>query len=479
MSPSKVSTVDFATFHNTVNGEHRGGKTVYQGINPATREQLWDTPVATKQDLDDAVSAAQQAFPAWSATSLEERREKVKGFADALRSYADELAELLMKEAGKPRMFAKMEAGGAPALLDYNAQCEIPVEKQSYDDKEIITRYIPMGIVGAICPWNFPIVLSVGKMAPALVTGNCIIVKPSPFTPYTALKIVEIGQQFFPPGVLQALGGDAQLGPQMTLHPGIQKISFTGSIATGKKVAEACAKTLKRVTLELGGNDASIVLPDVDIQKTAPEVITGAFFNSGQVCVASKRLYVHASIYNEFVAAMAAHAKNVLKIGPSFEEGVMLGPVQNEMQFDRVKGFFEDKDSKGYKYLTGGEVKKTKGYFVEPTIVDNPPDDSRIVVEEPFGPIVPVLKWTDEEEVIRRANDTNTGLGACVWSSDVDHAIKVAEKIEAGSVWINSFERPDFRAFFSGHKESGLGGEYGPRGLLAYCNTQAIHVNKK
>lgn len=262
---------------------------------------------------------------------------------------------------------------------------KIPQERIEDDEKVITTRYMPLGVVGAICPWNFPLILSIGKIIPAVLTGCTIIVKPSPFTPYTSLKAIELAQEIFPPGVIQVLGGDDKLGPMLTAHPGIAKISFTGSIATGKRIMEACAKTLKRVTLELGGNDASIVFPDVDIEKVAPELVMGAFQNSGQVCVATKRIYIHEKIYKPMVEAMAKAAAN-LKVGSPDEEGVMLGPIQNAMQFDRVKGFFADSKSKGYKFAAGGpDVAASKGYFIQPTIIDNPPNDSRIIAEEPFG----------------------------------------------------------------------------------------------
>ena len=358
-------------------------------------------------------------------------------------------------------------------------------------------------------------ILSLGKVVPALLTGNCIIVKPSPFTPYSTLKAIEIAQEVYEPGIVQAIGGDDKLGPMFTAHPGIAKISFTGSIATGKKIMAACAPTLKRVTLELGGNDASIILPDVDIKKTAPEVVMGAFQNSGQVCVATKRIYIHESIYAEFLAEMVNFVKTI-KVGEP-DSGSLLGPVQNSMQYERVKGFFEDTKAKGYKVAVGADtVEKSNGFFVTPTIIDNPPNDSRIIAEEPFGPIVPTQPWSDEEEVIRRANNTNTGLGACVWGADssffltsllfltlplplpsipsgvlrfppltcstgrdVAHAESIAQRLEAGSVFVNSWEKPTPQAIFGGHKESGIGGEWGTQGLLAYCNPHVIHTYKQ
>jgi len=261
-----------------------------------------------------------------------------------------------------------MEVGGVAGFIGYHTTLDLPTESFSDDEKTVYTEYSPLGVCAAICPWNFPLILSVGKVAPALITGNTIIIKPSPFTPYTALKFTELAQQVFPPGVIQVLGGNNELGAEMCKHPDIAKISFTGSIATGKKVMETSAKTLKRVTLELGGNDASIILPDVDIKKVAPEVVMGAFQNSGQVCVATKRIYIHESIYKEFVEEMVNFTKTV-KVGNPDDGDNLLGPVQNKMQYDRVKGFFEDSKSKGYKFAVGEpDISASKGYFIQPAI---------------------------------------------------------------------------------------------------------------
>lgn len=264
----------------------------------------------------------------------------------------------------------------------------------------------------------------------------------------------------------------------LTQHPDVAKISFTGSIATGKKVMEASAKTLKRVTLELGGNDASIILPDVDIKKVAPEVVMGAFQNSGQVCVATKRIYIHESIYKEFLEEMVNFVKTV-KVGNPMDGDNLMGPVQNSMQFEKVKTYFQDSKAKGYKFAVGEpDVNPAKGFFVQPTIIDNPPNDSKIITEEPFGPIVPTQPWSDLDEVIARANDTNTGLGGCVWGKDINKAMEVAKRMEAGSVFVNSWEKPTPQAIFGGHKESGIGGEWGKTGLLAFCNAHVMHVYK-
>lgn len=279
---------------------------------------------------------------------------------------------------------AEWETKGVAGFFDHHLALTLPEEREEDAEKVMLTRYTPLGVVGAICPWNFPIVLSLGKLIPALLTGNCIIIKPSPYTPYTTLKCVELAQDIFEPGVVQCIGGDDKLGPMLTAHPGIAKISFTGSIATGKKIMAACAPTLKRVTLELGGNDASIVLPDVDVKKIAPELVMGAFQNTGQVCVATKRIYIHEDIYKEMLEEMVNFVKTI-KIGDP-ASGAMLGPIQNKMQYEKVKDMFKDTKDKGYKFAVGAQdVADGKGFFIQPTIIDNPPNDSRIIQEEPFG----------------------------------------------------------------------------------------------
>lgn len=327
-------------------------------------------------------------------------------------------------------------------------------------------------------PWNFPLILAIGKVVPALLTGNAVIIKPSPFTPYTGLKIVEMMQPLFAPGLVQALVGDDKLGADMCTHPGIAKISFTGSTATGKKIMAACAGSLKRVTLELGGNDACIILPDVDIGEVAPKVVMGAFLNSGQVCIATKRIYIHESIYKSFRDEMVKYA-NTIKVGHPDDGGNLLGPIQNAMQYQKVRDLFADCGAKGFKFVVGKpDIVPDKGFFVPPAIIDNPPDDSCIVVEEPFGPIAPIQPWSDIDEVVARANDTKSGLGACVWGKDVEKAATIARRLDVGSVFINSCAKISPQAVFGGHKESGIGVEGGVVGLLAYTNALVVHPYK-
>ncbi|KAI8170011.1 putative aldehyde dehydrogenase FUS7 [Colletotrichum sp. SAR 10_70] len=421
-------------FVQIINGKASRTEKSRNGINPANLTAKAEVPVATREDLDLAVAAAKDAFKTWSKVPYEDRKKAVLAYADAVDSYRTQFRDLLISEQGKPIPQADAETDAAISWIRGMAGISLPEDVvEDNDHRTIITRWTPLGVVGAIVPWNFPLLLATGKIAPALLTGNVIIVKPSPFTPYCGLKLVELAQQFFPPGVVQSLSGDDDLGPWLTSHTGIDKISFTGSTTTGKLVMQSASKTLKRVTLELGGNDPAIVFPDVDVDKVAEKVAFFAFLNSGQ----------------------------------------------NSMQYERVKTFFSDIESQGWKVAVGGNIEKSQGYFITPTIIDRPPEKSRLVVEEPFGPIVPLLSWSSEDEVISRANDTSMGLGASVWTNDLKKAAEVAKQIQAGNVWINTHFDLSPLAPFGGHKESGIGTEWGANGLKAFCNNQTLFLNKQ
>ncbi|KAM0270463.1 hypothetical protein ACHAQH_009404 [Verticillium albo-atrum] len=479
-----MADAQFTTFGNLINGELRSSDSVTQGTNPSDRQPLWDVPLANKQDLEDAVSAARDAFLSWKTTTWEERSRLILAARDVLQANQQQMAVLLTKEVGKPIEFANIEIEHSGNFLKFNAELPQPEEKIIQDDESLrlSIRQQPVGVVAAICPWNFPLVLAIGKIATALMAGSCIIVKPSPFTPYSVLKFAELTKHLFPRGVFQVLNGGNDLGPWMCSHPGVDKITFTGSTATGKKIMANAAETLKTITLELGGNSASIVCGDVNPKIVAPQVAMGSFFNSGQYCLASKRIYVHESIYDEFLAEMVNIVKS-WKVGPTsgLEEGIMLGPVQNEMQYGIVHSFFSEVVDNGYKFALGGAIPgpaDAENFVVPPAIIDNPPDDSLVVKGEAFGPIVPVLKWSTDDEVLKRVNNTLTGLGGSVWSSDLARARSMAEKIESGTIWINSFEKPLPQAHLKGYKESGVGGEWGQEGLGAYLKPQVIHSYK-
>lgn len=467
--------MDFdSAYRMTIGGELIESDRRIQVINPANGQVFAEAPNCSVAELDRAVSEARSAFPAWRNTPISERQRLIAAAADLLEAHAADLGRLFTREQGRPVEGAIAEVGIGVAWLRAYAAMQPPVHRVDSGDGQIIeTRYVPLGVVGAISPWNFPVNLSIWKIAPALLAGNTIVLKPSPFAPLCMLKIGELLNSVFPPGVLNIITGDDDLGPLMTAHHGFAKISFTGSTATGKKVMEAASKDLKRVTLELGGNDAAIVLPDADVDEVAARIFYGAFFNSAQICIATKRLYIHEDIYDRMRDKLLEIAR-ATKVGDGSEQGTDLGPIQNRRQFERVTELIEDARASGLVLLEGSAVPQ-QGYFVPVTLVDNPPENSRVVREEAFGPVLPLLRFSDIEDVIARANDSEYGLAGAVWSSDIEKAKDVARHLETGTVWINSnlMLRPDVP--FAGHKQSGFGVENGIEGLLEYMAPQAVY----
>ncbi|KAH9880428.1 hypothetical protein IAQ61_000719 [Plenodomus lingam] len=474
---AKFEPLDWKTFRNVINGKLESTKQTRHSTNPATGEDGPEVPVSTREDVDRACEAATEAGKSWSKVPWDERRKALEAYADALEEEKENFSQMLTSEQGKPLMFARAELDASVHWIRSICKLSIPEETYDEENKTIVVRYVPLGVAVGIVPWNFPMHLAVGKIAPALLTGCTMIVKPSPFTPAGGLKLVELAQRFFPPGVLQALSGGDDLGPMLTSHPVPAKISFTGSTFTGKKVMESASKTLKRVTLELGGNDPALVFDDVDVDEVAKKIATLSFLNSGQICLALKRIFVQESIADKFLQALVRETE-AFKVGPGNQPDVFLGPVQNSMQYERVKGFISDIEKENWKVATGGKVPSGPGYFITPTIIERPDSKSRIVVEEPFGPIVPFLTFTDEADAIAQANNTPMGLGASVWSKNIERANRVARNIEAGSVWVNTHLELDPRVPFGGHKESGVGAEWGVGGLKSYCNAQALYLGK-
>lgn len=468
--------MDFNTdYRMLIGGELVSSPATIDVINPATGVSFANAPNCTREQLDLTVQIAMEAFKSWRSTPISKRQRCLLAAADLLEANASELSRLFTREQGRPTDGAIAEIGIGVTWLRAYAAMEPPVHVvDSGDGQWVETRYVPLGVVGAISPWNFPVNLSIWKIAPALLAGNTLVLKPSPYTPLCMLKIGELFQKVFPAGVLNIISGDDDLGPMMTSHPGFAKISFTGSTATGKKVLEAAAKDLKRVTLELGGNDAAIVLPDVDVEGVAQSIFFGAFFNTSQICVATKRLYIHAEIYDRMRDQLAMIAEQAT-VGDGSEQGTVLGPIQNERQYQRVTGLLKDARDTGLTLIEGAAVPQT-GYFVPVTLVDNPPENSRVVQEEAFGPILPLLKFNDIDEVIERANASEYGLAGSVWSADVEAAKSIARRLETGTVWINQnlVLRPDVP--FAGHKQSGFGVENGLEGLLEYMAPQAVYV---
>ncbi|KAI0175012.1 Aldehyde/histidinol dehydrogenase [Pestalotiopsis sp. NC0098] len=467
--------IPFDSYHNVINNELTSTAKTTHSLCPSNEEPLPEVPVSTQEDVNRAVAAAKAAFPAWKKLSQDERAAYLEKFGAAIEANKEELTVTLGKEVGKPPQAAGFEMFLVGALVQGTAALRLKDETVIDDeDRTAIVRHVPLGVGVGIVPWNFPLALGIGKLAPALMAGNTYIWKPSPFTPYASLKIAEIGAKVFPPGVFQALSGDESLGPQLTGHPDVAKVSFTGSVETGKRVMAACAGTLKRVTLELGGNDAAIVCDDVDIDAVVAKIGFLSFVHCGQICMNIKRIYVHENIYDKFLAALVALVKT-FKQGDHEDPEAFFGPVQNKMQHDKLQAFYSQIGKQGWKTALGGEPgpKSGKGFYMPPTIIDNPSDDSTIVTDEPFGPIVPVLKWSGEDEVIRRANDTKLGLGGSVWSKDVPRAQRMAQQLEAGSIWVNTHFELAPNVPFGGHKESGMGMDWGIVGLQGWTNAQA------
>jgi acyl-CoA reductase-like NAD-dependent aldehyde dehydrogenase len=457
-----------------INGRLEDGDQTMDVINPATEEVFAVCPRASKGQLDKAVAAAKAAFPGWSKTPIEERKKALLAIAERIQSKAPELARILTQEQGKPLADATGEVYGAAAFFQYFASLDLPVKiVEDSEGRKVEVRRKPLGVIGAIVPWNFPLILMAFKVPSALLSGNTVVLKPAATTPLSTLKLCEYIADLLPSGVLNVIADANDLGGELTKHPDVRKISFTGSTATGKKVMAGAADSLKRVTLELGGNDAGIVLDDVDPKTAAPKIFQSAFQNSGQVCIAMKRLYVHESIYDSMCDELVSLAKAAV-IGDGLQQGTQLGPLQNKMQFEKVKDLIADAARHG-RVMAGGDVPE-KGFFIRPTIVRDITDGTRLVDEEQFGPVLPVIKYSDPEDALARANASPYGLGGSIWSADLNRAHALAERMDAGTVWINKHLDLAPHIPFGGAKQSGLGAELGEEGLAEFTQLQVINI---
>lgn len=447
-------------------------------INPATGEVVGRSPLAGGADVDAAIAAADSAFRSWRHDEAA-RRQALKSAAAALRGSAGDIAAILTAEQGKPLSNSTLEIEFAAMSFDYYADLDVFPEVLLDSEKlRVEVRRVPLGVTVGITPWNFPISLAAQKIAPALLAGNTMVLKPSPYTPLSTLKLVEVLNGVLPAGVLNSVAGDESVGPLLTEHVVPRKLTFTGSVATGRRIAVAAASTFKRLTLELGGNDAAIVLPGTDLSRAAMRIFWGAFINNGQTCSAIKRLYVHERQQADVVDALAAIARKT-PVGDPTLDTTLLGPINNRPQLDRVSDLVDRAVQDGARVVVGGSRIDGPGYFYEPTIITDVAEDAAIVAEEQFGPVLPVLTYRDVDDAVDRANDSDFGLGGSVWGPEVETAADIAARLACGVSWVNSHVALEAWQPFGGVKSSGIGVESGVEGYRGFTDSQTLRVPQR
>lgn len=462
-------------FKLLIDGQLVAGAGTLPVINPATGEPFADCPRADGAQLELAVAAARRAFPAWGACDHEVRHAALSKLADAMEARFGEFAQLLTLEQGKPLSQAEFEVGGAIAAFRHFGAQKLSAQTLVEEPNSLVTeQYAPLGVVVCITPWNFPLILQSIKVAVALSTGNTVVAKPAPTTPLTTLLLGECAATTLPPGVFNTLVDANDLGTALSGHPDVAKISFTGSTATGRKIMSSAAPTLKRLTLELGGNDAAIVLDDVDLDELAPKIFQAATYNAGQVCMAAKRIYVPQAMVSGLCDRLVAIAEATV-VGDGMDPATQIGPIQNRIQFQKLLDLSADTQTVGT-VLTGGAQLNRPGYFIQPMIARDLPETSRLVQEEQFGPLIPVLGYDSIDEAIARANASEFGLSGTVWGTDLDRATAVAGRIETGTVWINKHLDLRFDVPFGGVKQSGIGREQGDVGMKEFVSTRIVSI---
>ncbi|WP_280506997.1 aldehyde dehydrogenase family protein [Nocardia flavorosea] len=454
-------------------------------VDPATGAVFARVARGEAADVDRAVAAARAAFETgpWPRMKPKERAAALWRLGDLLLADAAEMGRIETLDQGKP--YAIAQAGDVPTaagLFHYMSGYATKIEGETIPISapgryHTYTRREPLGVVGLIVPWNFPLVITSWKVAPALAAGNTVVLKPAEATPLSALRLAALALEAgIPPGVLNVVNGyGSSVGAALAAHPGVDKVSFTGSTATGRKILDAAGGNLKRVTLELGGKSANIVFPDADLGKAITGSADAIFFNAGQACAAGSRLYVHNSVYDEFVSGLVEQTKRI-RVGDGFDPQTQIGPVASREHFDRVNAYL-DAGSREGTILTGGRRIGDAGYFVEPTVIADAAPDARVTCEEIFGPVVVVDRFTSEDDVVRAANDTRYGLAAGIWTSRVGTAHRVAERLRAGTVWVNTYGVFDPSMPFGGMKESGWGREMGHEVLHDYTDVKTVCVD--
>lgn len=454
--------------------------TTFLSLNPSTLEVIGEVTNTSREEIDAKIEKARKAQKLWSARSDAERKEILLKVAEALQQNSKELAEWITREQGKPLNGpgANFEMQACVGWTQVPASLDLPEEIVFEDEtrKDILYRN-PIGVVAAIAPWNWPLMIAIWQIIPSLRMGNAVIIKPSEYTTFCSLEMIKVINTVLPEDILQVITGRGEVGGYLTSHPEIGKIMFTGSIATGRKVIEASVKNMAHLTLECGGNDAGIILPGLDVSKHIDNIFWGAFLNMGQTCACLKRLYVHEDDYENVVKALADYSSNI-PMGNGSDETNVLGPIQNKMQYDKIQDLIRDAENIGADFVFTGQKPDLEGYFIPVTLIGNVDNGDRIVDEEQFGPVLPIIKYKTLEEAISKANDSETGLGASVWSDDLDEAQKVAAQLEAGTVWINQHGAINPFVPFGGVKQSGYGVEFGIEGLKAVTVPKIISIKK-
>lgn len=451
----------------------------FEVVDPATRDRAATVAEAGPEGVDRAVSAAAEALPEWRAMPPSDRGRLLGDVANAIRANLDELARIETIENGRPIGLSKLLITGAAGYFDYYAGIPDKLDGDSIPvpgDRLDYTKHEPLGVTGHIVPWNVSLKLGARSIAPALACGNTVVAKPSPEAPVSLLRFAEIAEEAgLPEGVLNVVPGDgSNTGAAVTGHPDVRGVAFTGSRATGKTVLRAAADRIAPVSAELGGKSPSVVFPDADLERAVGGTVR-SFANSGQVCYAPTRVFVHEDIYDPFVDSLVGAVES-MEIGHGLD-APDIGPVITEGARDRIAGYVDDAVADGATVLTGGEIPREEGNFYTPTLLSNVDDDAPIACDEVFGPVLTVHEFSGEDEVVARANDTEYGLYAVVWTSDLARAHDLADRIEAGTVAVNEFPATFPQAPFGGHKQSGLGHEHGEEALHHYTRIKNVVVN--
>ncbi|MDM1757714.1 MULTISPECIES: aldehyde dehydrogenase family protein [unclassified Acinetobacter] len=454
----------------------QGEGATFAVINPANETVLTDVASASLKQVNDAIESAAQAFKTWKNTEDQVIHALFHKIAADIRAEKDEIAQLITLEQGKTLAMAQFEVEAGAGWIEYLTSLDIPVETMTEPNGKTIKVYNrPLGVVASITPWNWPFMIAVWHIFPALKTKNCVVNKPSEYTPLSTIKLVEIINRHLPQGACNIILGQGEVGQALSEHAAVDKVTFTGSTRTGQSILSHSVRSLKSVVLELGGNDAGIVLEDADIEMVAEKIFGSAFLNAGQTCAALKRLYVHENIYDALVKKLVEIA-NQQVIGDGTDAAVSFGPVQNKMQYDKVKALIQDAVAQGGTVVSTAQALPETGYFIAPTIVTNVHEGMALVDQEQFGPVLPVLKFRTIDEVLQRSNATEFGLGGSVWSQNLELAENIASQMETGTVWINSHSDLSPAAVFGGWKLSGLGYSFGLDGLLLFTHKQAVHI---